>query len=164
MRFFMHTPKAVRRQGALTGCMPADRLFVVHNDFKDGRRTWYNAWKAQITSSGLKHPAFKEILPINEVTLAKLEKVPDQAKNGAEPTAQFYKDSFYREVTWDEVRAISEAGLGAKPPVTQRATVVETKTESTLTYTVELALPTDPVKLAAIRRLMKKLHENLEAL
>lgn len=158
----MHTPKAVRKG------LPGDRLFVVHNGFKEGRRTWYNAWKGRLTSQGLIHPAFKDALPINEVTLGKLGKVPDLARNGAEPTAQFYKDSFYREVTWDAVRAICAAQPGVEAPITQNVQLRETKLVTHLEYSVRIedraGTSIDPVKLAAIRRLMTKLHENLEAL
>jgi len=94
--------------------------------------------------------------------------VPDLARNGAEPTAQFYKDSFYREVTWDAVRAICAARPGVEAPITQNVQLRESKLVTHLEYSVRIedraGTSIDPVKLAAIRRLMTKLHENLEAL
>lgn len=155
MKFFIHTSKAVRRAGA-----PADRLLIVQNEFKEGRRTWYNAWNGRLTPQGLFHPGISGVLPINEITLAQLENMPDVAKNGAEPTAQFYKDSFYHEVTWADVHSLYEkqriASTGQATPVTH------------LEYVVHLRVPDgeemSKTKLVAIRRLMTKLHKELEAL
>lgn len=89
---FMHTPKAVKRGH------PADRVFVVIT--VEGRNRI--AWKCELRDGKLWHPAFKTLLPLTEAGIKKA--TVSKGCNGAEPSAVFYLDSFYRRIALDDLR------------------------------------------------------------
>jgi hypothetical protein len=97
-KMFMHTKKAVR-----SGC-PEHRVFLVTATWVERGKTRYGGWKCEISPVGLIHPALDLGTPLNKV-LKTLK-----AQNGSEPTADFFKDSFYCEVTKEDViRLLAEA-------------------------------------------------------
>jgi len=93
---YMHTPKAVRHNSGLI-VAPPDRVFLVVNSL----RGQHVAWKCELTRSGLRHPGFASVLKFDELERGFILK----ARNGAEPTAIFKHDSFYKKVTLAHLRA-----------------------------------------------------------
>lgn len=94
MKLFVHTKKAVA-----CGC-PENRVFFVVNEFVENRKTWYNAWKVTVVKGGLDHPAFALGTQVKKILTNGFK---SKSRNGSEPTAQFYKDSFYKEITENEL-------------------------------------------------------------
>ncbi len=112
MRLFMHTAKAVKRGH------PADRLFVVvsSSSYSGRAKVEHLAWKVSITSAGLIHPAYQPYKKVSLDNLTAMAKLP-KGRNGSEPTALFKEDSFYREVTVQDVEAeVERLKALPKPP------------------------------------------------
>jgi hypothetical protein len=80
-----HTPKAIKKVGA-----PADRIFAVVE--VDGKHLV--AWKCtELPSGKISHPAFARPLDRTDKRL-----FVKKARNGADPTAMFKPDSFYKQL------------------------------------------------------------------
>ena len=103
MLLYMHTPKAVR-----SGC-PDTRVFLVMPPEKSWgikMKGFMVAWKTTLIPAGLEHPAFKAVLKLDAVDLARGQLW--KGRNGSEPTAVFKPDSFYRKVTLAELRKLAK--------------------------------------------------------
>ena len=115
---WVHTDKAVRR-GA-----PSTMIFLVsadgfsENEGEEGRQRqgWIEAWKCEMsTDRGLKHPGGELIddywlyVPFSDSKLRKAAAM--QSDSGAEPTALFRPDSFYKKVTIEELKNITRMRL-----------------------------------------------------
>ena len=95
-KMFMHTLKAIDH-----GC-PKNRVFLVTN--KDSEN-YYQAWKCDIDKEGLKHPGFpNKIIPISDIKKGIGRE--NSYSNGAEATAAFKKDSFYKEISITELEML----------------------------------------------------------
>jgi len=100
---FVHTAKAIAKADA-----PADRVLLVAGTYKEGRVTRYVAWKCRlsdalyVTSRGGRRLTAKTLTAKTLMSMA----VPDPAEDGlSAPTADFRKDSFYKLVTIEELKA-----------------------------------------------------------
>jgi hypothetical protein len=90
-KLYVHTPKAIRA-GA-----PSTRVYaVVSTEVDEDGVEWLIAWKCKMVDGKLRHPAFSYYQEPLELTDPRLF-VPGY-KNGAEPTAAFRLDSFYKQL------------------------------------------------------------------
>lgn len=122
-RYFVHTKKAINSKNPLN-FGHGDRLYIVVAS--EGNSLL--AWKVDIYEDGFWHPA----RPDRRVTASWVvtESPQRSAQNGAEPTAFFEVDSFYRELKPEEIFSITASRKAAKPKVV----------EPTVTFTVPLSL------------------------
>lgn len=112
LRLYMHTTKAVKANSAIT-IAPEDRVFLVVG--QEGKRLI--AWKCTLTQDGLDHPGFPfTALPLTEHGLNQ-GAFDGIARNGAEPTAVFKPDSFYREVTLEELKRLASVSTKRFKPM-----------------------------------------------
>lgn len=97
---YVHTEKAIKRG------LPDNLLFLVSESYECvNRQLRCTAYKCQITNKGIIHPGKKTPMSVTALKQYHAKNLL-RCKNGAEPTADFYPDSFYRQVDEAELQRL----------------------------------------------------------
>jgi hypothetical protein len=145
MKLFIHTVKAVRN-----GC-PIDRVFLVVTSFVEGKLTYYQAYKCTITSQGLEHPGYHNPLSVLDLKRGKGQSLVSH--NGAQPTAQFRKDSYYKEISLDYLETLIKLSTALPRQKIE---------EDSLKLAIAAGEKLEPKERMAIYRAMHNIESSLE--
>lgn len=128
IELYMHSPKAVKRGH------PADRVFLVTSKQREvgaselARDVVHYAWKCELRTTGLWHPAFVKPLKLDSTDIARGR--VERGRNGSEPTAVFKPDSLYKRVTISELKQRASTLLPCNPRRITRAQVLKVEVPS----------------------------------